>query len=316
MSVARLRLLIYVLQGHVVPKPGNVKYADRAIRLLAAGTTPFFAAHWECVQGLSPTARHDPILFRQFTEAADEAIRADPSPRRAHFVPTPPPATSEKGSVNGEEEEDWQSVEGPPSDLQGRAPPPSPGIPLADNEYGRLAVYETGMEDDRTPPVDLSRARMAGSILTVPTADRGPKPGPAKRRKWQHGASPSPAPTPAPMATQGQGSPSNDAGPFSVGQWTRPAPRWAQRRGPPTCAPASYAEAVRGAGPATPMAPIHSLLGRFTAFLRRITEAPPSATTGPSTVTRLLRELATDAPILLAEAHTVGAGLSANSELR
>ena len=313
LSVARLRLLIYLLQGHVVPKPGNVKYVDRAIRLLTAWNTPFFEAQWEAVHGLAPNARHDPVMFRQLKEAADEAIRVGNPPRRAQFVPTPSPAASANGSVDGEE--DWQSVEGPPSDLQGRAAPPSSGIPLADNAYGRLAVYETGMEINSDPPVDLSRARMEGSILTVPTADRGPKPGPAKRCKRSHGDSPAPAPIPAPMDTHAQGSPSSDAGPFSVGQWTRRAPRRAQRQAAPKRIPASYAEAARGAGPASPTAPIHSLLGRFSAFLRRITEAPPTATTGASTAARLLHDLATDAPLLLAEAHAVGAGLSAAEAL-
>ena len=63
LSVARLRLLIYLLQGHVVPKPGNIKYVDRAIPLLAAWNTPFFEAQWEAVHGLAPNAKHDPVLF-------------------------------------------------------------------------------------------------------------------------------------------------------------------------------------------------------------------------------------------------------------
>ena len=138
------------------------------------------------------------MLFRQLKEGADHAIGLTPSPRRAQFVPTPPPAASTTGSVD--RDEDWQSVEGPPSDLQGRAAPPLSGIPLADNAYGRLAVYESGMEDTVRPPVDLSRARMEGSILTVPTADRGPRPGPAKRCKRRHGDPPPPVPTPASKA--------------------------------------------------------------------------------------------------------------------
>ena len=42
LSVPRLRLLIYLLQGYVPLKPGNVSYADRAIRILTAGKEPFF----------------------------------------------------------------------------------------------------------------------------------------------------------------------------------------------------------------------------------------------------------------------------------
>ena len=115
LSVSRLRLFIFMLQGHVPMKSGNVSFADRAIRILSAGNTPFFAAHWEMLKGLPPTARHDPVMFRQLKDSADEAIRAAASPLRAQFVPTPPPAASEAGSACGED--DWHSVEGPPSDL-------------------------------------------------------------------------------------------------------------------------------------------------------------------------------------------------------
>ena len=220
LSVARLRLLILLVQGHVPSKPGNIKYVDRAIRLLAAGNTPFFAAQWEAVLGLSPTSRHDPVAFGQLKQAADHAISVDTSPRRAQFVPTPGPAASQTGSVDGEE--DWQSVEGPPSDLQGRAAPPSQGIPLAANEYGRLAVFETGMEDEASPPIDLSKTRMEGSILAVASVDRGPKAGPIKCRKRSHGDPPIPAPTPAPTGPkdQAQDLPRPKAGPFAVGHWT------------------------------------------------------------------------------------------------
>ena len=116
LSVPRLRLLIYLLQGQVPQKPGNISYAERAIRILAAETTPFFAAQWTMVQGLPPTARHDPVLFRQFKESADETVRADASSLRAQFVPTPVQAASVTGSVDGDDN-DWHSVEGPLSDL-------------------------------------------------------------------------------------------------------------------------------------------------------------------------------------------------------
>ena len=83
LSVARLHLLILLVQGHVPSKPGNISFADRAVRLLAAGNTPFFAAQWEAVMGLPPTTRHDPVAFGQLKKAADHAISVDESPRRA-----------------------------------------------------------------------------------------------------------------------------------------------------------------------------------------------------------------------------------------
>ena len=104
LSVPRLRLLIYLLKGEVPMKPGNISYAERATRILTAGTAPFFMAQWDLVKGLPPAARNDPVLFKQFKESADEAIRVEASPLKAHFVPTPAPAVSEMGSV--EEEDD------------------------------------------------------------------------------------------------------------------------------------------------------------------------------------------------------------------
>ena len=140
LSIPRLRLLILMLQGHVPPKPGNVSYAERAVRILKAGKEPFFAAQWELVQTLPQTARHDPVLCRQLKESADKAVSAVATPPRAQFVPAPAPAESETGPGAAEDDDDWHSVEGPPSDLQGRAAPPPVGIPLADNEYSRLTV--------------------------------------------------------------------------------------------------------------------------------------------------------------------------------
>ena len=54
LSVSRLRLLIFLLQGHVPMKPGNISYAERAVRILTAETEPFFAAHWDQVLELPP----------------------------------------------------------------------------------------------------------------------------------------------------------------------------------------------------------------------------------------------------------------------
>ena len=64
LSVPRLRLLIFLLQGEVPMKPGNISYADRAIRILESGKKPFFVAQWNMVHAQAPNARHDPVMFR------------------------------------------------------------------------------------------------------------------------------------------------------------------------------------------------------------------------------------------------------------
>ena len=186
LSISRLRLLIFLLQGHVVSKPGNLKYSDRAVRILAAGKQPFYAAQWEAVQALAQNAKFDLQLFGSLKEAADHAISTGPSPRRAHFVPTPPPAASDTGPVDSDD--DWQSVEGPSADPQGRAAPEFKGLELAENPFGRLAILEAGMEDEATSPIDHSRSKLEGDLLQVATADPGPYAGPAKRAKRSHGA--------------------------------------------------------------------------------------------------------------------------------
>ena len=106
LSIPRLRLLIYLVQGYVPMKSGNKSFANRAVELLEEGKDPFFAAHWEMVQGLPQDARHDPVLCRQFKASADAAIRAVASPLRAQFVPTPAPAESETGPGAVEEDDD------------------------------------------------------------------------------------------------------------------------------------------------------------------------------------------------------------------
>ena len=309
LSISRLRLLIFLLQGHVVSKPGNLKYSDRAVRILAAGKQPFYAAQWEAVQALAQNAKFDLQLFGSLKEAADHAISTGPSPRRAHFVPTPPPAASDTGPVDSDD--DWQSVEGPSADPQGRAAPEFKGLELAENPFGRLAILEAGMEDEATSPIDHSRSKLEGDLLQVATADPGPCAGPAKRAKRSHGAASLPVAGASQALSLGAMDPAHPVPPpFSRGRWTRPAPKHAQRHSAPRHDPPSYAAAVQGTAPGTPLAPLQLFLRRLSTFLQRITDAPTSLGLGASKPDDLLRELALDAPHLLAEAQAIGVGLS------
>ena len=314
LSISRLRLLIFLLQGHVVPKPGNLKYSERAVCILAAGKQPFFAAQWEAVQALAQNAKFDLQLFGSLKEVADHAISTAPSPRRAQFVPTPPPAASDTGPADSDE--DWKSVEGPSADPQGRAATEFTGLELAENPFGRLAILEAGMEDEATSPIDHSRFKLEGDLLNVATADPGPCAGPAKRAKRSHGAVSLQAEGASQALSLGPMDPARPVPPpFLRGPWNRPAPKHAQRHSEPRRGPPSYAAAVNGVAPATPLAPLQQFLRQLSTFLRRITDAPTSLVSGTSASAHLLQELATDAPHLLAEAHAVGAGLSAAEAL-
>ena len=92
LSISRLRLLIFLLQGHVVPKPGNLKYSERAVRILAAGKQPFYAAQWEAVQALAQNAKFD----LQLLAPSRRLLITRSAPRLPHGVPNlcpprPPP---------------------------------------------------------------------------------------------------------------------------------------------------------------------------------------------------------------------------------